>query len=506
MVKGNRADGTISFRDGVQYTQPGTYRYTVTEEPGTVKGISEYDASVYVITVDVTDISEDAYTGKLSAEVSVTKNGQAAEKTEFVNKYNPEEGTYTITGKKNLEAVNSDKTIQAQQFSFVLKDAEGKVLETVKNDAEGNFTFSSLSYTHPGEHTYTVEEVNDGVNGYTYDPAVYTVKVSVKDNKGQLEAAGRTEGEKEIVFNNTYEPHPLVLNGFNVYKNLTGRDLKAGEFSFELVSKDNPDEVLQVKANDKDGNVIFDDMEFVREGKYSYIIREQKGGLGGVTYDQASYDVNVNVTDTNGQLTAIVTYTGSEAGQVEKVQFNNSYKADSTSVKLSAAKTLNGRALKDGEFRFILTDENGKIIETAENDVNGAIDFETLTYDHEGEYIYYVEEEPGRDRNVTYDDRIYKVVVKVTDNEEGSLTPEVFITEDGEEVKTIGFVNAYKAPLPEKHENTDKKDPEGPAKAEHEKAEAPLTGENSNMAGFIILAMLSAGFITAGRKRKEKAE
>ena len=501
MTAENDGEGFVSFFSGVKYTQPGTYRYSVTEDPGEVSGISEYDPSVYVITVQVSDMAEGSYTGKLAADVSLTKDGQHVESIVFTNKYNPEKGTYTITGKKDFNAVNSDRTMSAEEFSFALKDEQGAVLETVKNDAEGNFTFSSLTYDRPGKHTYTVEEVNDGLNGFTYDSTVYTVVVNVTDEKGQIKAEGTVKEGEEIRFTNTYQPHSLVLEGFRVQKNLTGRTLKDGEFSFELVSKENPDEVLQVKSNNQDGSVVFDPMEYVREGKYSYIIREQKGELGGVTYDQASFDVTVNVTDTNGQLTAIVTYTGSETGEVENVQFNNSYSAAGTSVKLSAAKTLNGRTLKDGEFQFVLTDENGKVIETVKNSRDGSIEFETLNYDEAGEYVYYVTETPGNERHMTYDDSRFRVVVSVTDNEAGSLVPEIHITKDDTEVKTIGFVNAYNAPLPEQKPQNPQKPDSG--NTVPQRPSAPLTGDSNDLAGAGLLALLSAAVLTAGR-RKEK--
>ena len=196
---------------------------------------------------------------------------------------------------------------------------------------------------------------------------------------------------------------------FKVKKELTGRNLADGEFTFDLINKDDNDKVVQTVTN-KDGAVTFKKLRFKNEGTFNYVIRERASNLPGVTND-ANSDINVTVTvtDNNGVKTATVAY--------DRDAFTNTYKLEPATAAITAKKVLDGKALEAGKYTFKLTEVGGNNVEhQATNDANGNIKFPEINYDKEGTYTYKLTEVAGNEAGVTYDSAEHTVTVTVTEN------------------------------------------------------------------------------------------
>ena len=436
----NDAAGAVSFINSATYTEPGKYVYDIKETPNGVGGIT-YDGSIYTVTVNVTDDGS----GKLAAETSITKDGTAADAIVFDNSYDPAETGLSIGGTKEL----TGKDLEADMFSFTLTGIDGAPMPvggqatvTAKNTAGGAFDFGEIKYDKVGEYKYEVSEVNAGATGMTYDTNTYNVTVKVTDEDGALKAVPSVENS-QIVFKNSYAPIPLVLEGDSAIggtKDLTGRDLKDGEFVFQL--KDG-DKVIAEATNNADGTFAFDGIRIEKVGTYNYTVSEKMNGLGGVEYDKTIYNVRIDASDEGGYIKAKVTYTVN-GEPYDNMVFTNAYSYRSTSVQIGAIKKLEGRDLKDGEFTFLLEDAEGNLISKAVNDADGKVVFDKIDYDEPGTFNYVVSEVSGESEGVTYDENRYNVTVTVTDSEKGYLEAEI----TGDEGLT--FVNVYEKPaIPE---------------------------------------------------------
>jgi len=218
---------------------------------------------------------------------------------------------------------------------------------------------------------------------------------------------------------------------FQVNKKLEGRQLKAQEFDFQLVNAaDNS--VVATAKNDENGLVKFKKVKFKAEGEFTYKIREVKGDLPGVTYDENDITATVKVTDKAGAKTAQVTY--------DRQAFTNTYKAAATSLVVKASKKLAGATLAADQFTFELVDKaSGQVVGTAKNKADGSVEFPALNYDAAGNYTYTIREVNDQKPGYTYDDKTLEVTVAVTDNGQGQL--EAKATYASEE----GFANTYKA-------------------------------------------------------------
>lgn len=424
----NGADGKVIFNDGLVYTEPGTYTYTISEDPDGVGGIT-YDDTVYTLTVEVTDDGS----GKLKAALDITKDGQTADAVIFRNGYDPEETGIVIKGMKYLER----KALEENMFSFMIEAADGAPVpenNVVYNTASGEFAFGVITYYKPGTYEYKVREVKGNKTGYTYDDTVYDVIVTVTDKDGTLAAEVSKNGD-QLEFRNSYAPIPASLDGkIGGIKELDGRDLKEGEFEFVL--KDG-DEIISVSRNDKDGNFTFEGISISRPGTYNYTISENSNGIGGVEYDRSVYDVKITAVDNNGVIETTVSYSkGTET--FDNALFLNRYEPAATTIQLGALKQLSGRDLKASEFRFVLRDEEGNVISEAGNDADGSVRFDGITYDSAGIYRYTISEIKGDISGVRYDDTVYNVTVTVKDSGLGYLEAQV-----DAEGRDIVFNNVY---------------------------------------------------------------
>ena len=413
----NKADGTIEFLP-IIYNQAGTYSYTISEVKGSLGGIT-YDETIKNITVEVTDNGD----GTLSA-VTTTDSDDIA----FANTYEAS-GKIQFNGTKTL----TGRALKADEFSFALKDSDGKVIETVKNNAEGKFQFSEITYNKAGTYSYTISEVRGSLGGITYDEAIKNIKVKVTDNGlGKLVAEIESPSDA-ISFTNSYHASgKITLRGT---KALNGREMDAEEFKFVL--KDSAGVPLQYAYNKKDGSIVFNEITYNEAGTYSYTISEVKGTLGGITYDETIKNITVKVSDNgDGTLSAVVDTENSNV-----VNFTNTYGA-SGSIQFNGTKTLTGRTLKAGEFSFELKDSEGKVIETVKNKADGTFQFAAINYglDDIGEHKYTISEVKGENKGITYDETVKEITVKVTDNKQGTLETEVTSGS-----KTVEFANTYEA-------------------------------------------------------------
>ena len=389
----NAADGTVTFKE-IEFKTAGDYTYTISEKAGSEKGVT-YDTAKHEVKVKVTDNGQ----GQLVA--TVPDNNPT-----FTNTYKAAKTTATITAKKVLDG----KALEADKYEFELKEGD-EVIGTAKNAADGTVTFEDITYTAAGDHTYTITEKAGSEAGVTYDESTHKVTVKVTDNgAGQLVA---TATNNNPTFTNTYKAAETKAT-ITATKVLEGKALEAGKYEFELKEGD---KVVATAKNAADGTVTFEDIKYAAAGNHTYTISEKAGSEAGVTYDTAKHEVKVAVTD-NGQGQLVATVTDNNP------TFTNTYKAASTTVKITAKKVLEGKALEAGKYEFELKEGN-KVIGTATNAADGTVAFEAIKYAAAGEHTYTISEKAGSEAGVTYDKSTHNVTVNVTDNGAGQLVATV---------------------------------------------------------------------------------
>lgn len=288
----------------ISYTATGSHAYQVKEVAGQ-DGTITYSDAVLDITVNVTDDG--------SGQLTATANKTAADLT-FTNTYTPTATTATITGTKAL----TGRDLAEGEFFFDLKDADGNVVQTVQNGADGTFGFAPLQLDKVGTYVYTVSErAGATANGVTYDTTVFTATVTVTENaethalEAQVAYSKGGKAADAVAFSNSYAPAATEVK-LGASKVLSGEDLKEGQFSFQL--KDADGKVLQTAKNAADGTVGFEAISYDKPGTYAYSISEVDDGQKNVTYDAAEHLVTVTVTDDGaGHLVATVTYDGAVA-------------------------------------------------------------------------------------------------------------------------------------------------------------------------------------------------
>lgn len=288
----------------ISYTATGSHAYQVKEVAGQ-DGTITYSDAVLDVTVSATDDG--------SGQLTATANKTAADLT-FTNTYTPTATTATITGTKAL----TGRDLAEGEFSFDLKDADGNVVQTVQNGADGTFGFAPLQLDKVGTYVYTVSErAGATANGVTYDTTVFTATVTVTENaethalEAQVAYSKGGKAADAVAFSNSYAPAATEVK-LGASKVLSGEDLKEGQFSFQL--KDADGKVLQTAKNAADGTVGFEAISYDKPGTYAYSISEVDDGQKNVTYDAAEHRVTVTVTDDGaGHLVATVTYDGAVA-------------------------------------------------------------------------------------------------------------------------------------------------------------------------------------------------
>lgn len=420
----DKGKAAINFGE-ITYDKPGEYTYEVREVNGGLGGIT-YSDNVAAFKVTVTVNAK----GELKADVE-----KASGKTKFTNTYTAEPVKSSVTDKIEVTKTLTGRALAEGEFSFELREIKGKdseLIETVKNDANGNVVFSPIEYTKPGEHTYTLHEVKGNAGGVTYDETVHTIVTTIADNgKGQLVATHKlkdADNGKKIEFKNAYNLTPKdssVTHKITAYKSLAGRALKPGEFEFELVEGD---KVVATGKNSYDGMIAMSSIRYTEPGEHTYTLREVHGGTksNGITYDGTTYTIATTVTD-NGDGTLDVHHV---LKGDKPAEFKNSYgltpERSSVTDQIVATKSLVGRDLKDGEFSFELVEGEGKdakVVATGTNNADGKITMSPVKYDKAGKHTYALREVNGgtTSKGVTYSDAKFTIETTITDNGDGTL-------------------------------------------------------------------------------------
>lgn len=465
----NGEDGTVTF-PAIGYTKAGEYKYTVAEQKGDLSHVT-YDATVHHAVVTVVDNA-----GKL--EASVTYDDGKTDAPTFKN-------TYTAKGSAELTATKvvavapgftHDTKLKGGEYTFELKDADGKVLDTTTNKADGtvkftrDFELSDLDGAASKDFTYTIVEQPGTEPGMVYDTHPLIYKVTVKDDgTGVLNAkAVVTSTSGPEIFTNTYQPAATGL-ALGARKSYVKKDdntpivLKGGEFTFDvyegkLTAKQlKGKQPIQTAENSAGGSVSFDAFSYAKPGTHEYTIVERKGDLAYVTYDDTVHHAVVKVVDNAGALQASVAYDGADA---TKPTFTNAYQAQaarSGAIALTKSVDVHDGSyhMKPGDFAFELVGPDGAVLQTQKNDADGKVAFDELTFDHAGTFIYTVREvQPTDDApgvpGVTYTGKTYTLTYVVADNNDGKLVVESSTvkpseegTENGVTPNTMAFANSY---------------------------------------------------------------
>ena len=388
----NDANGKIQFPE-LKFTQEETRTFTISEKAGDVAGV-EYDPNAYEVKVVVKDNGQ----GQLVATPD-TKN------ITFTNVYKAKPAKpIIITATKVLNG----KELEADKYEFELKEKESdKVVATAKNAADGTVTFKEIEFATAGDYTYTITEKVGSEKGVTYDTAKHEVKVKVTDNgQGQLVA---TVTDNNPTFTNTYKAAETKAT-ITATKVLNGKALEADKYEFELKEGN---KVVATAKNAADGTVTFPAISYDAAGPHTYTITEKAGSEKGVTYDESTHNVTVNVTDNGeGKLVADV--------KDNNPTFTNTYKAATTTATITATKVLNGKALEADKYEFELK-EGDKVVATATNAADGTVTFKEIEYNEAGSHTYTISEKAGSEAGVTYDTTKHEVTVEVVDNGAGQL-------------------------------------------------------------------------------------
>lgn len=343
---GNVELGHVTFKqpsdlDDVEIDGDGlrtkTFAYRVGES-GSVDGVVNDAVASRTFTVKVV---EDTNAGTLAAEVlpaEGTPEGKGA--FEFTNTYGVGPAPSTVTDQIKVNKKLKGRDLAEGEFEFQLveiaADGSENVAVTGKNAADGTVALGSITYSAPGSHSYELREVTGTAGGVTYDRATHRVRTTVTDaGNGKLtvehelvDAEGNPTGDDSVAFTNGYEAAPVTLK-LGAAKVLKGAELKAGQFSFELKSRDG--KVMSTAKNAADGSVTFDALTFKQAGTYTFTVSEVDDGQAHVTYDKAVHKIVVTVSDEaadgtkTGYLSAKVSY--EDDANLPPV-FTNSYAED----------------------------------------------------------------------------------------------------------------------------------------------------------------------------------
>lgn len=414
----------------------GEYDYKLKEENVGADPTITYDTKAVKVHVSVKAEGD-------KAKATVAYDGKNDAPT-FTNKYQPAETSVALTAKKAyVKSDNTQATLKGGEFTFDLYEGDltaeqlkGKQpIRSAKNSEDGTVTFPAIDYTKAGEYKYTVAEQEGDLSHVTYDATVHHAVVKVMDNAGKLDAAVTYDGDKANAptFTNTYTAKGSVeLTATKIVAVAPGfthdTKLKGGEYTFEL--KDADGKVLGTTTNKADGTVKFtrkftlSNLGGTASKDFTYTIAEKPGTEPGVVYDTHALIYKVTVADDGtGSLTATPQVTSGDK------TFTNTYHPKETSVTLKATKRFTGGELAGGDFTFQLLDKDGNVIQTVQNDKDGKVAFQAISYDTPGDHDYTIKEVAGNDPTVVYDTKDVKVHIKVSD-EKGEL--KATATYDGE--------------------------------------------------------------------------
>lgn len=466
----NAADGKVTLSP-IKYTEIGQHTYTLCEVKGNAGGIA-YDDTVYTIVTTIADNGK----GQLVAthELKDAKDAKDVKSIEFKNVYTTNAAEASLAGKKSLQVPDGLTPADITgKFTFIVIGEEGAPMPastSVHNDADGKVDFGKITFTlddlnkalgekpEKREHTFTYTVTESGeVAGVTNDAKLSReVSFTVTDNgKGKLDVSRKPDGNAAFTFTNTYSVKPVetsVTDQITATKVLTGRELKDGEFSFELVEGD---KVVAKGTNTADGKITMDAVKYDKPGKHTYTLREVNGGTTskGITYSDAKFTIETTITD-NGDGTLKAEHV--LKGDATAATFKNTYSVTplETEVDFDLSKAIDGRDWTDtDEFSFTISPAEGTdaplpdpatvTVSKKNADDNGiaAIKFGKIRYTAAGTYKYEIRENAGNAAGMTYDEHAATAEVTVTEDGEGKLIANVTKKENGR------FTNTYRTEL-----------------------------------------------------------
>ena len=451
----NQADGTVNFKS-LTFNKEGSYTYTITENKGTDATIN-YSTQSITATVDVKKEND-----KLVATVTYS-GGDGEQKNTITNTQNkPKVSNAKVT--LNLQKAFEGGELKGDDFEFVAKDANDKVVGTAKNQKNGSITFDNITVDKAGTFKYTITETKGTDKTITYSDKTITATVVVveKDNALVVEQISYSDGQTGTdTFTNKKEaPKTESTTATLQVKKL----LKEGEATlpltddqFEFVLKEG-NNTLETAKNKADGSVTFKELSYTAEGTHTYTITENKGTDASISYSTQTITATVEVKKANDKLVATVTYSG---GDTEKGDtFTNTktpptpipptVKPTSAQFKAKKVLAINGtsdRTLKANEYTFLLKDQAGTLVDTKTNGENGDILFNPVSFNEAGTFTYtIVEQKPATPESaITYDESVHTVTVTVTKDASGQLNADVQY--DGKK-DTPTFTNTYTPPTP----------------------------------------------------------
>lgn len=463
----NAADGKVTFSP-IKYTEIGQHTYRLREVPGDAGNGITYDDTTYTIVTTIADNGK----GQLVAthELKDAKDAKDVKSIEFKNVYTTNAAEASLAGKKSLQVPDGLTPADITgKFTFTVIGEEGAPMPastSVHNDADGKVDFGKITFTlddlnkalgeksKKREHTFTYTVTESGeVAGVTND-AKLSREVSftvTDDGKGNLRVSRKPDGDAAFTFTNTYNVTPVetsVTEQITATKVLDGRNLKDGEFSFELVEGD---KVVATGTNDAEGNITMSAVKYTEAGEHTYTLREVNDGTTskGITYSDTKYTIETTITD-NGDGTLSATH---ELKSATPATFKNTYSVTPLDAELDfdLSKVISGREWTDGdEFSFTITAPDGAplpdpaTVAVSKHDAKdgiAAIKFGKIRYTATGTYKYEIRENAGSTVGMTYDAHVATAEVTVTENGDGSLTANVTKKENGR------FTNTYRTEL-----------------------------------------------------------
>lgn len=464
----NAADGKVTFST-IKYTEIGQHTYMLREVKGDAGGIT-YDDTIYTVVTTIADNGK----GQLAATHEL-KGAKDVKSIEFKNAYTTNAAEASLTGIKNLQVADGLTPADiASKFTFTVTGEEGAPMPanaSVTNDAKGKVDFGKITFTlddlnkalgekpEKREHTFTYTVTESGeVAGVTND-AKLSREVSftvTDDGKGNLSVSHKPDGDVAFTFTNTYNVTPVetsVTDQITATKVLTGRELAAGEFSFELVEGEGEDaKVIATGTNAADGKITMSAVKYTKAGTHAYTLREVKGGTisKGVTYSDAEYTIETTITD-NGDGTLSATHVLKD--DVKAATFENAYSVTPLDAEFDfgLGKAIDGRDWTDSDkFSFTITASEGTplpdpaTVTVSKKDAKdgiAAIKFGKIHYTAAGTYKYEIRENAGNTVGMTYDSHVATAEVTVTEDGDGNLTANVTKKENGR------FTNTYRTEL-----------------------------------------------------------
>ena len=462
----------VATFETIVFEKQGTYSYTITEVNDGIEGIS-YDTEPHQVTITVKRNDE----GALEAEVKY----DGEDSLTITNKFEPAHAAIELTKEFNDWS-------KADKFTFSLSAiTDGAPLPqnmrvTATKD-QPLASFGDMTFEKSGTYEYEIREINDGIEGISYDTAAHKVviKVDKENDTNKLTATVTYDGAESLKIINTFAPAEAELT---VTKELTGREWNEDDkfsFTLEAVTEGAPlPETLKVETTKDKKSASFGKISYEKSGTYEYVIKEEKGSIGGISYDSAEHKVLVTVSkdEETNKLTAAVTYDGKESLTVV-----NPYNAEPVSVRFEVRKTIEGKPENKPVFTFVLK-ETTKGADHSENikiEGEGSGKFKEITFEKAGSYRFEISEEVGKEEHWKYDSKVYDITVTVTDDGSGKLQAKT----DGIKNNVAEFKNIY------------------------EEVKPPKTGDSSMLLmwyGLLATSSLSAAGIMVSRRKETDEE